>query len=67
MIKVYGKVGCTKCVSLKDKLSADNVAFEYIEDLRTLMIVGSKAQIMSAPIVEYNNKFYTMEEFLEVL
>lgn len=67
MIKVYGKNGCNKCVALKNKLMADNIEFEYIEDLKTLMIVASKAKIMSAPVVEYNDKFYTMEQFLEVL
>lgn len=43
------------------------VAYEYIEDLKTLMMVASKARIMSAPVVEKEDKIYTMEQFLEVL
>jgi hypothetical protein len=37
------------------------------EDLKTLMMVASKARIMSAPVVEKEDKIYTMEQFLEVL
>ncbi|MDO4690876.1 MAG: glutaredoxin domain-containing protein [Fusobacterium sp.] len=67
MIKVYGKENCGKCNSLKSILMEKNVDFEYIEDLKTLMIVASKAKIMSAPVIEYNNNVYTMEAFLEVI
>lgn len=67
MIRVYGKENCGKCNSLKNILIEKNVDFEYIEDLKALMIVASKARIMSAPVVEYNNNVYTMEAFLEVI
>lgn len=67
MVKVYGKENCSKCNSLKNILNEKNVDFEYIEDLKALMIVASKARIMSAPVVEYNNNVYTMEAFLEVI
>ena len=52
MIKVYGKENCSKCTSLKNILASRNIEFEYIEDLKTLMIVASKARIMSAPVLE---------------
>ena len=67
MIKVYGKANCGKCQALKTKLSADGIEFEYIEDMKTLMIVASKARIMSAPVIEKEGTFYSMEKFLEVL
>lgn len=67
MIKVYGKENCSKCLSLKNILMGRNIDFEYIEDLKTLMVIASKARIMSAPVVEYNNNIYTMEAFLEVI
>lgn len=67
MIKVYGKVNCSKCQLLKNILDEKNVNYEYIDDLKTLMMVASKARIMSAPIVEKDKKIYTMEQFLEVL
>ena len=54
MIKVYGKENCSKCTSLKGILTDRNIEFEYIEDVKTLMIVASKARIMSAPVIEYN-------------
>ena len=67
MIKVYGKEKCGKWVSLKGILENKNLEFEYIEDMKTLMIVASKARIMSAPVVEYNDNVYSMEAFLQVI
>ena len=67
MIKVYGKENCSKCLSLKGILTDKNIEFEYIEDLKTLMMVASKARIMSAPVVVYNDNVYTMEKILEVI
>ncbi|MBC2850359.1 MULTISPECIES: glutaredoxin family protein [unclassified Cetobacterium] len=67
MIKVYGKENCSKCDNLKRILEEKGIEFEYIQDLKTLMMVASKARIMSAPVVEYNGKVYSMEAFLEVL
>ena len=64
MIKVYGKENCGKCVSLKGILENKNLEFEY---MKTLMIVASKARIMSAPVVEYNDHVYSMEAFLQVI
>jgi len=65
MIKVYGKENCMQCEELKGTLKSKNMKFEYVEDIRELRIVASKAKIMSAPIVEYNGKYYTMNGFLE--
>lgn len=65
MIKIYGKENCSKCESIKNILTEKGVSFEYIEDLKSLMIVASKARIMSAPVIEKDEKFYSMESFLE--
>lgn len=67
MIKVYGKNNCSRCQILKNRLDEKKVDYEYSEDLKTLMMVASKARIMSAPVVEKDDKIYTMEQFLEVL
>ena len=67
MIKVYGKENCSKCTSLKRILTDRHIEFEYIEDVKTLMRVASKARIMSAPVIEYNDNVYTMEAFLKVI
>ncbi len=67
MIKVYGKEGCSKCEALKRILDDKKIQYEYIQDLKTLMTVASKARIMSAPVVEQDGKFYTMESFTEVI
>lgn len=67
MIKIFGKEGCSKCESLKQILNGRGISYEYVEDLKTLMIVASKARIMSAPVVEKDGVYYTMEKFLEVI
>lgn len=67
MIKVYGKTNCSKCENLKNILNDRGINFEYNDDLKTLMMVASKARIMSAPVVEKDGNYYTMEKFLEVI
>lgn len=67
MIKVYGKMNCSKCENLKSILNGRGISFEYNDDLKTLMTVASKARIMSAPVVEKDGNYYTMEKFLEVI
>ena len=67
MLKVYGKTNCSKCQTLKNILDEKKVDYEYIEDLKTLMMVASQARIMSPPVVEKDGQCYTMEQFLEVL
>lgn len=67
MIKVYSKTDCGRCVNLKNLLTDRKIDFEYIEDMKTLMMVASRARIMSAPVVEYNGTLYSMERFLEVI
>ncbi len=67
MIKIYGKENCSNCKSLKSILMDRSIEFEYIEDLKTLMMVASKARIMSAPVIEYKGNFYNMNKFLEVI
>ncbi len=67
MVKIYGKENCGRCVSLKNMLLDKKIDFEYIEDIKTLMMVASKARIMSAPVVEMNGSVYSMEKFLEVI
>ncbi len=67
MIKIFGKDNCVKCEEIKVILENKNITFEYYNDLKTLMVIGSKARIMSAPIIEYNEKYYSMEDFLKEL
>ena len=67
MIKVFGKENCGKCETLKRTLEEKGIAYEYTQDLKTLMTVASKARIMSAPVIEKDEKFYTMENFLEII
>lgn len=67
MIKIFGKDGCSKCESMKKILDDKGMEYEYTNNLKTLMTVASKARIMSAPVIEKEGKYYTMEQFLEVL
>lgn len=65
MIKVYGKERCGQCEALKTILNSKNMEFEYIEDKKQLMIIASKARIMSAPVIEYNGEIFSMDKFLK--
>ena len=67
MIKVIGKEKWSKWKELKKILDNKDIEYKYTQDLKTIMIVASKARIMSAPVVEKDGKYYTMESFLEVL
>lgn len=66
-LKVYGKQNCGNCVSLKNILDNNKIEYEYSDDQKELMKIGSATRIMSAPIVEYNGKYYTMQEIIKIL
>ena len=66
-LKVYGKQNCGNCISLKDILDNNKIEYEYSDDQKELMKIGSATRIMSAPIVEYDGKYYTMQEIIKIL
>ena len=66
-LKVYGKQNCGNCISLKNILDNNKIEYEYSDDQKELMKIGSATRIMSAPIVEYNGKYYTMQEIVKIL
>lgn len=63
MLKIYTKKDCSNCLQLKNVLNNLNIEFELIEDEKELMKVGSKSRIMSAPILEMNEKYYSYQDF----
>jgi len=56
-----------KCKNLKSILEGKKMEFEYVEDKKQLMMIASKARIMSAPVIEYQEKVYSMDDFLKVI
>ena len=67
MINIYGKKGCGQCEAIKNILKEKNIEFNYNDDMKTLMTVGSKTKIMSAPIIEEDGKFYNFSDFVSHL
>lgn len=67
MIKVYSKENCSNCNELKNILTNKGIEFEEIKNEKELMIVGSKSRIMSAPILEINEKYYSFQDFKNFL
>lgn len=63
MLKLYTKSNCPNCLQLKNVLTNHNIPFEVVEDEKELMKVGSKSRIMSAPILEINEKYYSYQDF----
>lgn len=66
-LKIYGKQNCGNCISLKNILDTNKIEYEYSDDQKELMKIGSATRIMSAPIVEYDGKYYTMQEIIKIL
>ena len=66
-LKVYGKQNCGNCILLKNILDNNKIEYEYSDDQKELMKIGSATRIMSAPIVEYDGKYYTMQEIIKIL
>jgi glutaredoxin len=66
-LKVYGKQNCGNCISLKNILDNNKIEYEYSDNQKELMKIGSATRIMSAPIVEYDGKYYTMQEIIKIL
>lgn len=67
MIKVYSKENCSNCNELKNILTNKGIEFEEVKNEKELMIVGSKARILSAPILEINEKYYSFIDFKNFL
>lgn len=63
MLKIYTKNNCPNCLRLKNVLTNYNISFEVIDDEKELMRVGIKSRIMSAPILEINEKYYSYQDF----
>lgn len=63
MLKIYTKKDCPNCLQLKNVLNNHNILFDIVEDEKELMKVGSKSRIMSAPILELNEKYYSYQDF----
>lgn len=66
-LKIYGKQNCGNCISLKNILDNNKIEYEYSDDQKELMKIGSATRIMSAPIIEYDGKYYTMQEIIKIL
>ena len=67
MIKVYSRENCSNCNELKWILTNKGIEFEEVQNEKELMIVGSKSRIMSAPILEINEKYYSFQDFKNFL
>lgn len=67
MVKVYGKENCSRCERLKYYLNERKIPYEYILDKKELMIIASKARIMSAPVVVKDEKAYSFEDFVKLI
>ena len=67
MIKIYGKPNCPRCNGLKSELDSKNIEYEYTDDFKETAKIGSKHMIMSAPIIDFEDRVYSYDDFLSVL
>lgn len=63
MVTIYTVPSCPKCALLKRK--ATELGVEYIESRDVEKPI--EAGFHSAPVLEYENKFYTLKDALNVL
>ena len=64
VIKVYGNVGCSKCILVKKMLDAKGYAYTYIQGAETMQI-AQKTGMMVLPILEHLGKYYCGSEALQ--
>ena len=57
MIKLYS-TGCPKCKVLEAKLKQKNIEYEVEKDPAAIIAKGQEVNILSAPILEVENKYY---------
>lgn len=59
MIKVYSKENCNNCEMIKNKLKESKIEFEEIHNEEEMLRIGQENFIMSAPIVQIDDKYYS--------
>lgn len=64
MIKVYGNVGCSKCILVKKMLEAKGYAYTYVQGAET-MEVAQRTGMIELPILEHEGKFYCGSEAVQ--
>ncbi len=64
MIKVYGNVGCSKCILVKKMLDTKGYVYTYVQGAET-MEVAQKTGMMELPILEHDGEFYCGSEALQ--
>ena len=66
MTKLY-TTHCPNCKALEKMLQTKGIEYEAIEDKDTMVEVGRKANILSAPILEVDGTFYKFADALKYL
>lgn len=66
-IKVYGNVGCTKCVEFKSFLNDNSLEFEEIIDMPKAIELGQKYNIRTLPIVAIDNEVLNFNDAKEYI
>lgn len=68
-MKIYTSKNCINCIALKEILNKKNISFEEIDGTttRTIAFLRARKFTMQLPIIESDGKFYTYDQFMEVL
>lgn len=74
MIKVIGKINCSKCDMVKKLLENNNIKYEYKlldnmqENERKLIInIAKKQKIFEFPLVFKDDKLITLDELVDFI
>ncbi len=68
-MKIYTSNNCLNCIALKQTLSKKQVLFEEVDGTTTKSVAFLRARKlpMQLPIIEDNGKFYTFDQYMEII
>lgn len=68
-MRIYTSKNCLNCITLKQILSKNQTQFEEIDGTTTKSVAFLRARKlpMQLPIIEDNGKFFTFEQYTELL
>lgn len=66
-IKIYSIPNCSNCRMVKSLLKENSIEFEQEENLEETIKLSEKYNIISAPVIEIDGKFFNSIEAVKFL
>ncbi len=68
-MKIYTSKNCLNCIALKQTLINKGIIFEEVDGTnnKTIAFLRVRKLPMQLPLIEDNGKFYTYDQYMEIL